>query len=215
VPISVSGSYGIFGGRRTNERRDIHYAATLDDLVTRASKNCILAKSSTKEEPIHHPVVQPAQFASAASPVNATAAARLKIHTINFASKDSEADVTVTLMYGEQEYSRQSSGYLIDEGNAIRLVAEATAGAASKSLAADHGIVVDEVFLQTGGLGERIVTVTAAFISPRYTTRCAGSAFIRRGDQFRAAAAAVLAAVNRQIEVSPKRGHDEYDSAES
>lgn len=226
LPISVSGSYGIFGGRRTNERRDIHYAATIDDLVTHASKNCTLAKPGPRASEMgreaealgrdlqSRPVpeaAQPvtAQPTAALTPAPTPAAVRLKIHTINFTSSGAEANVTVTLMHGEQEYSRQSSGYLIDGGNALRLVAEATAGAASKALAADHGIVVDEVFLQTGGTGEQIVTVTAAFINPRYTTRCAGSAVIKRGDQFRAAAAAVLAAVNRQIETAPRSDEDE------
>jgi len=210
VPISVSTSYGIFGGRRTNERRDIHFAATIDDLVTRASKNCTLAKPEPRDELVRKPAEPaPAARPSAPSAVPGPVTPRLKIDTISFASSGAEANVTVKLLAGEQEFSRQSSGYLIDGGNALRLVAEATAGAASKALAEEHGIVVDEVFLQTGGAGEQIVTVTAAFISPRYTTRCAGSAFIRRGDQFRAAAAAVLAAVNRQMETAPRREEEE------
>lgn len=201
--ITVSGTYGISGGRRTSERRDIHYAATIDDLVTRASRNCTLAKPAPREE-----AALPA--ASRPTPsVPPAAAARLKIHTISFASSGAKAEVTVKLAAGEQEFVRQSSGYLIDGGSALRLVADATAAAASQALAENHGIVVDEVFLHTGTTGEQIVTVTAAFISPRVTTRCAGSAFVRRGDQFRAAAAAVLAAVNRQLETAPRREEDE------
>ena len=69
--------------------------------------------------------------------------------------------------------------------------------------------MVDEVFLQTGWTGEQIVTVMASLITPRLTTRSAGSALVKRGDQFRAAAAAVLAAANRQIELAPKREDDE------
>lgn len=201
--ITVSGSYGISGGRRTSERRDIHYAATIDDLVTRASRNCTLAKPAPREEPVR----RPADHASARPPAPApsTTAARLKIHTISYVSTGAQADFTVKLTSGGREFVAQSSGYLIDDGNALRLVAEATAAAASQALAEDHAIAVDEVFVQTSATGEQIVTVTAAFVTPRTTTRCAGSALIRRGDQFRAAAAAVLAAVNRQMETAPRR----------
>ena len=220
LAVSVSGSYGIFGGRRTNERRDIHYAATIDDLVTRASKNCTLAKPAPREEPAREPAAKPSPAQPEPAPVfpeigrdlksrPISGAARLKIQTINFTSSGSEAAVKVTLARGEMEYSRESSGYLAEGGNALRLVAEATAGAASKALADEHGIVVDEVFLQSGWTGEQIVTVMASFISPRFTTRSAGSAVVKRGDQFRAAAAAVLAAINRQIEIAPKREADE------
>jgi len=208
--ITVSGSYGISGGRRTSERRDIHYAATIDDLVTRASRNCTLAKPATREELIRRPAEQPA--ARAAAPVSSATAARLKIHTISFASTGAEAEVTVKLTSGGREFVRQSSGYLTDGAGALRLVAEATAAAARQALAEDHGIAVDEVFVQTGASGEQIVTVTAAFVTPRATTRCAGSAFIRRGDQFRAAAAAVLAAVNRQMENAPSREEEESEA---
>ncbi len=164
----MSGSYGIFGGRRTNERREIHYAATLDDLVTRASKNCTLAKPE-REEAVRRTAepTPPSAVRAAYRPLPVSPAARLKIHTINFSSSGAEANVTVTLVSGEQEFVRQSSGYLIDGGNALRLVAEATAAAASSALAEEHGIVIDEVFVQAGATGEQIVTVTAGFITPR------------------------------------------------
>lgn len=218
VPNGVSGSYGIFGGRRTNERRDIHYAATIDDLVTRASKNCTLAKPARVEEAKAQAAAAAAETetieaeAAAARPVVAAAGgARLKIQTINFTSGDIEATVAVTLSQDSREFSRQASGYLVEGSNTLRLIAEATAGAASKALAPGHGVVVDDVMLQSGGKGEQIVTVVVAFVTPRYSTRCAGSAIIKRGDQFRAAAAAVLDAINRQIEITPRHDGEEEE----
>ena len=218
VANGVSGSYGIFGGRRTNERREIHYAATIDDLVTHASKNCTLAKPERAEEAkaraaaAAEPIDIEREAIAARQPIEAVSGTRLKIQSINFTSGETEATVGVTLGQDGREFSREASGYLVEGSNTLRLVAEATAGAASKALAPGHGVVVDEVLLQGGSRGEQIVTVVAAFVTPRYSTRCAGSAIIKRGDQFRAAAAAVLDAINRQIEIAP-RGNGEQETA--
>lgn len=212
LPNGVSGSYGIAGGRRTNERREMHYAATIDDLVTRASKNCTLAKPAREEAP--KPEAAKAEPAVLPGPVpQAAERARLKIQTINFSSSGTEATVAVILAHADQEYSRDATGYLVEGSNTLRLVAEAAAGAASQALAPEHGIVIEDVLLQNDSKGEQIVTVVATFITPRYSTRSAGSAVIKRGDQFRAAAAAVLDAVNRQMEIASGREDDEGKSA--
>lgn len=220
VPNGVSGSYGIAGGRRTIERREIHFAAMIDDLVTRASKNCLMAKPDHEEEPKAKPAEQPEQTSvpmpqAATPPLEQPKSlpTRLKIQTVAFSSSGAEASISVTLTRGEEQYSRESAGYLVEGGNTLRIVAEATAGAASKALASEHGIVVEDVLLQNDSRGEPIVTVVTAFITPRYTTRSAGSAVIKRGDQFRAAAAAVLASVNRQIEIAPPKDDDEEELA--
>lgn len=39
-------SVGIYGGRRTRERDNMHYAATLDNLINRASQECMLQKKN-------------------------------------------------------------------------------------------------------------------------------------------------------------------------
>ena len=207
LPVGISGSYGLAGGRRTNERREIHFAATLDNLVTRASKNCTLAKPARVAEAIReaeakagHAPAQPALEQIAAPKIS-----RLKLETINFTSSGPEAAVKVTLTQDGREYAREASGYLVDDSNSLRLVAEATAGAVSQGLAVGHGIVIEDVLLQSGARGDQIITVIAVFIAPRFSTRTAGSAVIRRGDQFRAAAAAVLAATNRLVEIAPHR----------
>lgn len=45
-PVSIS--IGIFGGRRTHERDNIHFAATLDSLINLASRDCMAKKASKK-----------------------------------------------------------------------------------------------------------------------------------------------------------------------
>ncbi len=221
VDNGVSGSYGIAGGRRTIERREIHFAATIDDLVTRASKNCIASKPGREEETGPTAAAPaPAQASAALTPQQTAPAAeppktpaRLKIQTVTFSTSGAEASVSVTLTRDNKQYFRESSGYIAETTNALRIVAEAAAGAASKALAPEHGIAVEDVILQTDVRGEPVVTAVTAFITPRYTTRSAGSAVIRRGDQFRAAAAAVLASVNRQMEIAPARDEEEEQAA--
>ena len=43
-PITMS--LGIYGGKRSHERENVHYAATLDNLINLASKDCIAHKRS-------------------------------------------------------------------------------------------------------------------------------------------------------------------------
>lgn len=206
VPEGVTASYGMFGGRRTKEREDIHYAATIDDLITRASKNCTASKPHRVEE--IRPTPEKAAVSSADEIVSARIigrASRLRIRTISYTSSGTEARVSVTLGRGETEYSRESSGYAAGEDSIIKLFAEAAAGAVCKSLAPDHGIIVEDASVLESGKEDEIVSVVAVYVHPRSTVKLTGSALVRRGDHYRAAAAALLDAVNRQIEIAPSR----------
>jgi len=200
LPEGVTTTYGMYGGRRTKEREDIHYAATIDDLITRASKECTARKP--------HRARPEAALQSEAAPRStadgSARAARLKIQTITISTSGEEARAAVTLARSGREFSRESGGYVIGGKNVLRLVAEATAGAACRSIAEGHGIVVDDVAVHQIGEEDQLVTVIAVFIGPRMTTRHVGSAVVKRGDQYRAAAAALLNAVNRLIESVPE-----------
>ncbi|MCE5313565.1 MAG: GGDEF domain-containing protein [Armatimonadota bacterium] len=204
VPEGVSMTYGMFGGRRTKEREDMHYAATIDDLITRASKNCTANKPNRIEEALPA-LASAASLLEAASSDGSARAPRLKIETISFISSGTEAKVGVTLARGGNEFMRESSGYAVGEESILRLFAEAAAGAVCKSLAPDHGIVVEDASLQESGKDDEIVTVVAMYVHPRSSVRLTGSALVRRGDHYRAAAAALLDAVNRQVELAPSR----------
>jgi diguanylate cyclase (GGDEF)-like protein len=52
VPEPVGFSYGISGGKRTNEPSRAHVAATLDNLISLASKDCLARKPGKKAEPL-------------------------------------------------------------------------------------------------------------------------------------------------------------------
>lgn len=223
VPEGVGVTYGISGGRRTREREDMHYAATIDDLITRASKACQAHKPGKRQaaegasggpEPgetqssvdikgTRRATRVPDESGSSSgseTPATAASSPRLRIQTVTISTSDAHASATVLLFRGDQEFRHEASGYAAGGKNILRLVAEAAAGAANKSVAAGNAIVIDEVLLHDVGAEDEVVTVTLTFITPRWTARQVGSAVVRRGDEFRATAAAVLAAANRLIE---------------
>lgn len=200
VPEGVSGTYGIAGGRRTKERLDVHYAATLDDLINRASQNCMKNKPGRAELEAVQPEAAAPEVA-AGPPV--AGPGRLKIERINFASSDLEVTVDVSLVRGDQQFQRSVSGYAVATRNVLRLVAEAAAAAVSSSLASGHGVVVDDVLIQSTGSDNDVVTVVAVFITPSASVTHAGSAIVRRADLYRAAASALLSAVNRFVQRTP------------
>lgn len=210
---SVSGSYGMSGGRRSREREDIHYAATIDDLITRASKDCIAKKPGRTEAAVPAQATQPEQPAHETTPAHVPGE-RLKIRTVTISTTDVDATVSVTLERGDCEFRREASGYVVGGNNILRLVAEAAAGAACKSMAPGHGVVVEGVSAHNIGTDDDIITVAATFISPKYSTRHVGSAVVKRGDQYRTTAAAVLAAVNRLVEAAPRAEREELEPAE-
>lgn len=205
MPEKVTATFGVAGGRRTGGRASIHSAATLDDLITNASLNCMLSKP-------HRPEATPAEAAVAVACEAPTERAeapraaqpRLKIQTIRLATTATEATAEVILSLGEEEFSHTASGYSVGGRNLLRLVSSAAAAAASRSLAPEHGIAIEDVITFQAADEREMVTVVATFVTPKGSTTHAGSALVRRADPYRAAAAALLSAINRQLAVAPK-----------
>jgi|YNPBryBLVA2012_1023415.scaffolds.fasta_scaffold02846_5 IMP dehydrogenase len=213
VPEGISGTYGISGGRRTREREDIHFASTIDDLITRASKECTAKKRAARSQQETPPEEAAKPVAPAPSQPQTHSAARLCIQSISLTMTGAEAGIRVLLARGSRNYEQEVHGYAVGGKNILRLVAEAAAGAACKSLASGHGVVVDEVLVYETGADEQVITTVCTFVSPRISVRTVGSAVVRHGDQYRAAAAAILDALNRQLEFSPQAVLD--DQAQS
>ena len=187
LPERVSATFGIAGGRRAGGRAPIHSAATLDDLITNASLNCTASKQHRQE------AVSETQ-STVAKPA---ASARLKIQTIRLSTTDKETTVEVVLSRGQEEFSHLVTGFVSGGRQMLKLVAEAAAGAITKSLPPEHGVVVEDVVSFETEDGREVVSAVAALITPRGGTTHAGSAIVRRSDPYRAAVAAVLAATNR------------------
>ena len=59
VEEPVTAAVGIFGGRRTKERENVHYAATLDNLINSASRQATAAKAARPEQDVAEPEAPP------------------------------------------------------------------------------------------------------------------------------------------------------------
>jgi diguanylate cyclase (GGDEF)-like protein len=209
LPEKVGATFGMAGGRRAEGRIQVHSAATLDDLITNASLNCTLSKPHRPEaaapeapaavSPTTAPAPQPAEIG-----VRRAEPARLKIQTIRISTTATEATAEVILSRGDEEFAHTASGFSTGGRSTLRLVAEAAAGSAAKSLAEGHGVVIEDVVTFQTGDEREVVTVIATFITPKGSTTHAGSAVVRRSDPYRAATAALLSAINRQIVVAPR-----------
>ena len=86
----ISVTFGIRGGRRTREREQTHYAATLNSLINLASQDCMLAKTLRSEKK-----------APAAAPLEAEAVVQGAV----FSASQSSASVTVTQATSENAES--------------------------------------------------------------------------------------------------------------
>ena len=58
IPGIVTASFGLYGGKRTEEREDVHYNATLDNLINLASKACTTAKYNKFEAQVEAQILQ-------------------------------------------------------------------------------------------------------------------------------------------------------------
>lgn len=201
LPEPVTASFGIFGGKRTKEREDIHYAATLDNLINLASKACTENKPDASAAAARSAAArQPAEAAIEAAPEHARPpiGTRLEIRSLNFSwESGSIARVEVHLAHGDVTESQVSGGFALGN-NALRLVGEAVAGAIHKFLPDGYGIVVDSVHPISSGLGDEVVLVEAVLVTPQTEIKLTGSAIVRQ-DRYRTTAAALLDAVNRQL----------------
>ena len=195
-------SYGVSGGRRTREREATHYAATIDDLLNRASRECTAMKmihrraaaevsetpgESRRAEPLPAPVPQPA-----------ASGGRIRIEQISYSASGLESSVEVRLSYGGREFSRTLKG-LAGLGSLVRLAADACAASAGECLPAGYRIAVEDVREFRPPNSETLMISSVAIATPREVSLYYGVAAVRRGDPYRAAAASVLSALNRPL----------------
>src|SRR5439155_7662481 len=66
VEEPVTAAAGIYGGRRTKERENVHYAATLDNLINSASRQATAAKIARPEQDVAETAPEPDAFEIAA-----------------------------------------------------------------------------------------------------------------------------------------------------
>lgn len=187
TPVMVS--YGYQGGKRTREREQVHYAATVDNLINLASQECLLMKGAQGR----------AQGAQLALPMQAVtesrpAERRIRIQTVSYEREGRRARARVYLQMDSTPLSGTAEG----EANLPRLVAEATLNALRRALPTPIAITLLSITETTIDTGYTIVSAVLLWESEGVQQELVGSAFLRE-DAPRSVAAAVLDALNRPI----------------
>lgn len=181
----LSGSLGIAGGKRTSERHDVHFAATIDDLITMASLQSTQAK------------IEKARQLPFRTEVRAFAQPRLRLHRVELTVEGSQATARVELQSGGHKHTGTAEGPGLGTVP-LRLLAEATVKAVNQTLPNGWVAAVDEV--RVINVPPDILIVVTVLIGgleatpERYTGAAAAGS-----DMGSAAVKATLQAINRRI----------------
>jgi len=217
VPENVGATFGIAGGRRTREREDMHYAATIDNLITRASKECMAKKKTHQvEQPKANASVQSIASPAASRPVEEQirpASGRQHtpveahyipeypkptLHDVSISTSQSEYKATVTVSVMGKLYTGTASRPTTGSRGLTDLVAEATATAVNQLLTPGFGLGIESVIIGEAGRGEDIVTVVAVLSTPTSSLRFPATTLAQHGDCLRPVANAVMEAICKQ-----------------
>ncbi|MEI6916547.1 MAG: hypothetical protein WCL39_15535, partial [Armatimonadota bacterium] len=192
--------FGVSGGRRNKERETTHYAATIDDLLNRASQDCTKMKLSKQSAQREESVPQAIQTFSPATQIPSTPSSqrRLKIVEVAFNSRGIDASIRVKLSLGDVIYESHMSGFSSSR-SVIRLAAETCASAVRSALPKECQVAIEDSSEFTLPGGEDVIVSTVVLATQTETTVTHGLAAVAAGDIYRAAVASVLSALNRPL----------------
>lgn len=207
IPEPVTVTVGFHGGKRTKEREQVHYEATLDNLINLASKACTSAKKQSLDVVLMNggapaaaaetkPVKPVAVPQPAEKPKVSEENKLMSLMSLNVSwDSGSTATVEVEISDGDIACKASKSGFALGN-SALRLVAEAAAEALCEYLRSPgYGVVAESVHLISE---DSVVLATLLLVTPQKQLRASGSSIIKQ-DAYRATASAVLNAINSQI----------------
>lgn len=155
---SVDFTIGMHGGKRNKERENIHFAATLDNLINLASKDCIAqknAKLALEERELH-------------------VLAAVEVPDIpQIPLDDPYGPIRVVSVFADDHTSNSLTQVIISIGDAVvsgvsarmgKSVIESIAQATAKALERkfpDRYMQINDIHLTQSGDGSRLVTVSA------------------------------------------------------
>jgi len=153
----VDFTIGIQGGKRNKERENIHFAATLDNLINLASKDCIAQKN--------------AKVALAQREVHAVAAVTMPVETEVVA--EPIAPIKVVSVFADDHTANSLTQVIISVGDAVvsgvsarmgKSVIESIALATAKALERrypESPMQIGDIHLTQAADGRRMVTISA------------------------------------------------------
>jgi diguanylate cyclase (GGDEF)-like protein len=189
IPIAVS--YGYQGGKRTREREQVHYAATVDNLVNLASQECMMMKGVASRAMQGGQLPLPIQAVVETAPPSER---RIKIQSVSYEREGRQAKARVYL----QAENRVLEGASEGGAQPQRLIAEATLNALKPLTPPNVQMSLLQVIESTGESGHAIISVIILWENGETRQELVGSALLRE-DTNRAVAAAVLDALNRPL----------------
>lgn len=189
IPINVS--YGCWGGRREHEREQVHYAATVDNLVNLASQECLMMKGTSSRTLQGGQLALPVQAVVETQP---STEKRIRIQSISYEREGRRAKARVYL----QAENRVLEGVSEGEADPKRRIAEATLNALRPLTPALLQVKLQEVSETNTETEHALVNVILLWETGETRMELVGSALLR-GEPNRAVAAAVLDALNRRL----------------
>lgn len=190
-PGAVSAAIGIAGGKRSIERHDIHYDATVDDLITMASRASTMAKR-TKSRILHS-----AQMPSAVR-TEPGGEDRVAIRRIDLGIEDGRGTATVELELNGRRETGQAQGSVLGSGG-LRLLVDATMRAVRHWLPAPWDVAVEEIARTPLDAGEAVHIVLVMGSPASESHHVLGSA-LYTADPHEAVVKATMKAMNRVLE---------------
>ncbi len=194
-PGAVSAAIGIGGGKRSIERLDIHYDATVDDLITMASRASTMAKR-TESRILHSSQVQ------TASRLEPGGEERVAIRRIDLGIEDGRGTATVELELNGRRVTGRAHGSVLGSGG-IRLLVDATVTAVRHWLPPRWDVAVEEIARTPldSGQAVHILLVTGA---PSSEERHLLGSALYTADPHEAVVKATMKAMNHILEQTPR-----------
>jgi len=193
-PGAISASIGVAGGKRTAERHDIHYDATVDDLLTMASRASTMAKR-TEERVLHSSHARPVPQAPSDGD------RRVVIRRIDLGVEDGRGTATVELERDGYRSTGRASGLVLGSGG-LRLLVEATVTAVRTWLPPQVEVFVEEIARTPVDHGEAVHILLVTGSPSREERHVLGSA-LYTADPHEAVVRATMKAINRVLEQTP------------
>ncbi len=194
-PGSINASFGVAGGKRATERQDIHYDATVDDLLTMASRASTLAKKTSAR------VLHSSQVKAVTQPT-VEADRRIVIRRIDLGVEDGQGTAIVELEYEGRRVTGRAEGSVLGSGG-LRLLVDATVTAVRQWLPPHWQVVVEEIARTPLARGEavHILFVTGA---PHSEERLVVGSALYTADLHEAVVKATMKAMNRVLAHTPE-----------
>ena len=187
-PGVISGSIGIAGGKRLQERTDVHHEATVDDLITMASRASTMAKRTEQH------ILQGSASAVTAPMAAAGEPHRVIIRRVDLGVSETRGSAAVELeLDGRQVIGRAEGPVLGMSG--LRLLVEATLNAVRQLLTPGWELVLEEISRTPIGGGEALHILLVSGTAAK-EEHLLGSALFT-ADPHEAAGRATMKAINR------------------